>query len=492
MWHDGASVNILCLTSEAAPFAKIGGLADVMAALPRHLHRAGNDVKVFLPFYGTVDTSRGRFSLVPGLNDIDIRIGPHQYQVSIVAAEAPGYPLAVHLVHCPVLYHRASIYTSDPDEHLRFLVLSAAALAACQRLQFAPDVVHCNDWQTALTPLALKTLYAWDRLFERARTLLTIHNLQYQGSFGSHIVADMGMGGSAHLFHQDQLRAGRVNFLLHGILYADGVSTVSPTYAREIQTEQHGAGLDEYLRARSSSVVGILNGVDYDEWSPDRDTHIVQRYNADDVAGKERNKEALLAALGLPYLPGVPVIGIVSRLAGQKGFALLRDVMPDLLRRHGFQFCVLGSGEGRFEEMFEQMQQAFPRQVCFYRGFSNRLAHMIEAGADMFLMPSIYEPCGLNQMYSLRYGTVPIVHRTGGLADTVQQWNPLTGEGNGILFDNHDEAGLRWAIEAALVLYRDRGAWRRLMRNGMAEDFSWEAQAKLYERLYAMLQNLRP
>jgi starch synthase len=279
--------------------------------------------------------------------------------------------------------------------------------------------------------------------------------------------------------------------LLHGILYADGISTVSPTYAREIQTEQHGAGLDGTLRARSSTVVGILNGVDYEEWSPERDRHIAHPYSADDLAGKERNKQELLAALGLPYVEGVPVIGVVSRLAGQKGFGLLREVMPGLLARHGFQLTALGSGERHLEEMFTRLQQRFPRQVCFYRGFSNRLAHLIEAGADMFLMPSVYEPCGLNQMYSLRYGTVPIVHRTGGLADTVRPWRPSTGEGTGILFDHHDQAGLRWAIEAALALYRDRDAWRRLMLNGMEEDFSWDAQSRSYEQLYRAVQNVR-
>jgi starch synthase len=484
-------VNLLYLTAEAAPFAKTGGLGDVLGVLPRQLHQRGHDVRVFLPFYGSIDTSKASFELVPGLNDIDIRLGRHHYQVSIVAARAPGSDVPVHLVHCPPLYHRASIYTTDPDEHLRFLVLGAAALAACQRTRFAPDVVHCNDWQTALVPMALKTIYAWDRLFERTRSLLTIHNLNYQGMFGAHIVADTGMGGTPHVFHQDQLRAGRVNFLLHGILYADGVSTVSPTYAREIQTEQYGAGLDPYLRARSSTVVGILNGVDYDEWSPGKDRHIAERFDIHDLRGKERDKEALLTSLGLPYVKGVPVIGIVSRLAGQKGLALLRDVMPDLLRRHGFQMTVLGSGEHRLEEMFAQLQRQFPRQVCFYNGFSNQLAHMIEAGADMFLMPSAYEPCGLNQMYSLRYGTVPIVFRTGGLADTVKQWDPDTGQGTGILFDHHDAAGLAWAVETSLVLYRDRPAWRRLMLNGMGENFSWDAQAQLYEELYARLQALR-
>ncbi len=483
-------MNLVFLTSEAAPFAKTGGLADVLAALPRHLHGAGHDVKVFLPFYGSIDTRKLELEPLPGLRDIDIHLGSHRYQVSIVAATAPGNPLPYYLVHCPVLYHRASIYTTDPDEHLRFLVLCHAALAACQRLAFAPDVIHCNDWQTGLVPLSLRTVYAWDRLFERTRTLLTIHNLNYQGSFGAHVVPDTGIGGTPHLFHQDQLRAGRVNFLLHGILYADGISTVSPTYAREIQGEALGAGLDGYLRARSSTVVGILNGVDYDEWSPERDRHIPHRFSAEDLSGKEGDKAALLGSLGLPHVAGVPVIGIVSRLAGQKGFALLGDVLPDLLRRHGFQLAVLGSGEGRFEEMFGQLQRAFPRQVCFYRGFSNQLAHLIEAGSDMFLMPSIYEPCGLNQMYSLRYGTVPIVYRTGGLADTVVQWNPSTGEGTGVLFDHHDEAGLRWAIEAALALYRDRAAWRRMMLNGMAENFSWDAQTKLYEELYSRLQRL--
>jgi starch synthase len=483
-------VNLVFLTSEAAPFAKTGGLADVLAALPRQLQRAGHDARVFLPFYGTVDTSKGSFEVLPEMKDIDIRLGPHRYQVSIVAATPPGAESPVYLVHCPVLYHRPGLYTTDPDEHLRFLVLGAAALAACQRMRFAPDIVHCNDWQSALVPLALRTMYAWDRLFERARTLLTIHNLNYQGVFGAHVLNDTGMGGSAHLFHQDQLRAGRINFLLHGIMYADGISTVSPTYAREIQGEERGAGLDPFLRARSSTVVGVLNGVDYDEWSPERDRHIPHPFSADDLSGKERNKEALLSALGLPYVRGVPVIGIVSRLAGQKGFALFREVMPDLLRRHGFQLVLLGSGENRLEEIFAGLQQAFPRQVCFYRGFSNQLAHMIEAGADMFLMPSIYEPCGLNQMYSLRYGTVPIVFRTGGLADTVHLWDPDTGEGTGILFDHHDPPGLRWAIETALGLYRDTATWRRLMLNGMRENFSWEAQARLYEELYGRLQAL--
>jgi starch synthase len=481
-------VNILYVASEVARYAKTGGLADVSAALPQYLRRAGHDVRVFMPYYSRVDDKGATLEIV--LRDIEIRLGRHRYEVAIVRAERPG-DAPVHLVHCPALYQRASIYTNDPDEHLRFLVLTRAALEACGRMRFAPDVLHANDWQAALAPLTLKVRYSWDRIFDRTRTLLAIHNLNYQGMFRADIVADTGLADAAHLFHQDQLREGRVNFLLHGILYADGVSTVSPTYASEIQTAELGANLDPFLRARSTTVVGILNGVDYGEWSPEHDTLIPARYSAADMAGKATNKAALLARFGLPHVPRVPVIGIVSRLAGQKGFALLGDVMSGLLRRHGFQLVVLGSGESRFEQLFGGLAASFPNQVGFYRGFSNELAHLIEAGADMFLMPSRYEPCGLNQMYSLRYGTVPIVHKTGGLADTVQLWDPRDHTGTGIVFDHFTGEGLTWAIEVALATYRNPAAWQALVANGMTANFSWDRQGKLYEELYRRLTVMR-
>jgi starch synthase len=477
-------VNVLFVTSEVAPLAKTGGLADVSAALPAYLTSAGHDVRTFVPFYGTLKTDGLTLTVV--IRELELRLGPHRYAVSIVLGERAG-AAPVYLVNCPALFHRASIYTNDNDEHLRFLVLSRAALDACQLLGFTVDIVHCNDWQASLLPLLVKTRYMWDQRFARAKSLLTIHNLQYQGGFPASILPDTGLADSAHLFHQDQLRAGRLSFLWHGILYADGISTVSPTYANEIQRPELGAGLDPLLRERSSSVVGILNGVDYDEWSPERDRLIPSRFDVDDLTGKARCKQALLAKLGLPHHERVPVIGIVSRLAGQKGFALLESTMPALLRAHGFQLVVLGSGESRFETLFGELARAFPAQVAFYRGFSNELAHLIEAGADMFLMPSVYEPCGLNQMYSLRYGTVPIVHATGGLADTVELWDPETRRGNGISFARHDPAGLVWAIEAALQLYRDPATWRKLIDNGMRADFSWQRQGKLYELVYERL-----
>jgi len=475
-------VNVLFVASEMAPFAKTGGLADVMAALPAYLHRAGHDTRVVLPLYDRVDTSKELFEAIM---DIEVGLGAHLYACKIFRVRLNGMP--VYFVHCPALYARGRLYTRDADEHRRFLCLSYAAIIICQRLDFAPDILHCHDWQASLLPMIVKTLVAKDPRFARTRSLLTIHNLMYQGSFPVAIGPDTNLGAVSHLFHQDLMKAGRVNFLLQGILYADGVSTVSPTYAKEIQGAQYGGGLDAYLRARSTTVVGILNGVDYGEWSPEQDKHIPHAFSAKDLAGKERDKQHLLTSLGLPYVQGVPVLGVVSRLVGQKGFKLFEPVMFELLRSKGFQLVVLGSGEPGLEDMFRRMQGQFPRQVCFYNGFKNALAHLIEAGADMFVMPSIYEPCGLNQLYSLRYGTVPIVHRTGGLADTVKQWSPRTGEGTGFVFDHHDEAGLRWAIEAALGTYRDQNQWQRLIQNGMGQDFSWDAQGKLYELVYGKL-----
>jgi starch synthase len=475
-------VNILGVSSEMAPYAKTGGLADVLGALPRYLRRSGHDVRVFVPLYDRIDTRS--LKLEPAIADLDVRLGVHRYRCRILQDSANP---SAWFVDCPELYHRGAIYTHEADEHRRFVALNWAALMACQRLGFAPDVVHCNDWQTGMLPLILKVHFGWDALFARTRTLLTIHNLNYQGGFSSSILPDLNLNGSEHLLHQDLLRQGRINFLLQGILYADGISTVSPTYAREIQTEEHGAGLDGFLRARRSSVVGILNGVDYDEWSPETDRYIPSRYSRDDLSGKAQNKEAMLGQFGLPHVPGVPVIGIVSRLVGQKGFDLIPEVLPALLERRDLQLVVLGSGEARLEEMFMRLRGAYPRQVAFHRGFSNPLAHLIEAGSDMFLMPSRYEPCGLNQMYSLRYGTVPIVHRTGGLADTVHLWNPRTGVGTGFPFEHHDAGGLRWGVETAMRIYRDASQWSRLMLNGMEQDFSWTAQSRLYELLYTRL-----
>lgn len=494
-------LRICMVSAELTPFAKTGGLGDVVAALSAHLHRAGHDVRLFLPFYSSLDRRGQSFVAVEFLRDIPIHIGHRRYECTIYASPLPGSvspggneggqgPLPVYFVHCPALFDRPKLYTSDWDEAIRFLLLSRAALECCQRMGLAPDVVHANDWHTALLPLLLQTVYSWDQLFARTRTLLTIHNIGYQGVIGAHLLDDLGLGAIASRFHQEHLAAGYINILETGLLYADVLTTVSHTYAREIMTPDYGSGLDPLLRARADRLVGIVNGIDTDEWNPETDTYVPHHFNRDDLAGKERAKQHLLQSLAMPYREGIPVFGIVSRLTAQKGFDLLFEPLPHFLAHRPMQLVALGSGEPKLEAWFAWLQSAFPGQVCFYRGYSNELAHLIEAGADAFLMPSRYEPCGLNQMYSLRYGTVPIVRKTGGLADTVELWDPATKTGTGIVFDHLNADGAGWAINTALDLYADRDSWRQMQRNGMAKDYSWTRQVGEYVRLYRQLQLL--
>jgi starch synthase len=477
-------MRICFATSELAPLAKVGGLADVSGALPRELMAQGHDVHVYLPLYRRVREHGLALAPDPALHALPLQLGRRTYRYSVLTARLPGSNLDVRLVDCPALYERPGIYTQDDDEHLRFLLLTRAAIECCQRLQWAPDVLHCHDWQTAMAPLYLKTVYHWDRLFERTRTVLTIHNLGYQGTFPAAALEDLGLGDGAHLLHQEDLRAGRIGFLKTGIAYADALTTVSPTYAREIQTEPLGMGLDALLRRRAGSLAGILNGVDTSEWDPRTDRHLAARYSEKSLWRKEKNKQALLESLGLEYVKGVPVIGIVSRLSAQKGIELLEPTVPEVLRERDARFVALGSGEPRLDQILHSIQARFPGRAAFYRGFSDELAHRIEGGADLFLMPSLYEPCGLNQMYSMRYGTAPVVRATGGLADTVRHFDPATGVGTGFVFEHFTTDGLRWALGEALRAYDDPKAWRRLQLNGMATDFSWGAQALEYDELY--------
>jgi starch synthase len=464
-------VRILFVASEVAPYAKTGGLADVAGALPRALRALGHDVRVFMPLYPRVKTPR-----VEVFPEHLVPIGKHGYSFALhKAAHEETY-----FVHCPAAYNRPSIYAGDGDEHLRFLLLSRAALEGALRIGFVPDVIHCNDWQTGLIPLLVKTTYP---ALARARTLLTIHNLGYQGVFPANVVPELGLGGAAQFLHQDDLRAGRIGFLLHGLLYADGLSTVSPSYAREIQTADQGFGLQDLLRARSSRLVGILNGIDDAEWNPSIDKRIPVHYDADSLDKKVGNKRALLQRVGLPPADEVPVFGIVSRMAAQKGFDLCAEVLPRLLAHVDSRVVVLGSGEPRLEQIFVDLYRRFPKRLRFSTGYDDDLAHLIEAGSDFFLMPSRYEPCGLNQLYSLRYGTVPIVHKTGGLADTVDR-------SVGFAFEHHDAAGLEWAIMAALATYRDPAAYRELQQAGMAKDYSWARQAQHYVGVYQRLQEI--
>jgi starch synthase len=479
--------QICFVTSEVAPYAKTGGLGDVCSALPKALSRNGHLVRVFLPLYASARAVAGETEVVETARDVRVTFGGATYEFTLRKTLLPGSEAELYLIDCPALYDRPSIYTQDPDEHRRFLLLSRAALEGCRRLRWGPDVVHCHDWHASFLPLHLKTVDRWDRLFDGTRTVLTIHNLGHQGVFPSQILEETWMGGSPDLLDRDDLAAGRISFLKTGILYADAITTVSPTYAEEIRTPEHGMGLDLLLRARSRSLVGILNGVDYSEWNPRSDRHIPFHYSAASLWRKEKNKAELLRSMGLSFEPHVPVIGIVTRLSAQKGLDLIEHAMPGILQRRDVRFVALGSGDARYARMLRGLQAAFPGKVSFYDGFQERLAHLIEAGSDLFLMPSRYEPCGLNQMYSLRYGTVPIVRKTGGLADTVEPFDPSTGEGTGFVFEHYTPEGLRWATELALEVYRDPAAWLRIVTAGMSRDFSWEKQARRYSELYDRL-----
>ncbi len=478
--------RICFVASEVAPLAKTGGLADVAGSLPRYLHARGHDIRVFMPLYSSIGLSALGATPVDSAQHVELQLGDHRYRFSVLEARLPDSSVPLYLIHCPAAFDRPSIYTNAPDEHLRFLVLQRAALETCQRLVFAPDIVHCNDWHTALMPLLLKSAYAWDRLFANARTVLSIHNIGYQGFFPAATLYDVGTD-VRDLVDPIVHSSGDFNWLREGIRHAHRVSTVSPTYAQEICTTLGGHGLDTVLRARGDGVVGILNGVDYSEWNPATDRYLKHRYSIDDLSGKAATKRALLDWLNLPVASSTPLIGIVSRMTVQKGFDLLFDALPDVLMSRDVALVALGSGEARYEDFFASLQHRFPDRVSFHRGYNEELSHLIEAASDMFLMPSQYEPCGLNQMYSLKYGTVPIVRRTGGLADSVQMWDPATRTGTGIVFNDFDAPAVQWAIHTALDLYKDQETWNQIVRNAMSQDFSWEKQTGEYERLYASL-----
>jgi starch synthase len=480
---------ICLLAAEVAPLSKTGGLADVAGALTRYLHGAGHEVRLFSPAYDFIDRSACAAEPVAGLAQIPLTLGSHSYEFSVLRASLPQ-GAAAYLIDCPELYARGPIYTSDPDEHLRFLALTRAALSACLHLRFAPQIIHCNDWHTAFAPLYLRTVYADEPLFARAQSVLTIHNIGYQGIFAAAQVADLGLSAQARrLLYSPELTAGRINALRHGILYADTITTVSPTHAREICSDEYGMGLQDSLRTRAAqgALAGILNGVDYEEWDPRRDRYLPLHFDSDSLTVKKQLKGELLARRRLGSSAEVPLAGMVSRLAGQKGIELMFESLPRVLERRALSLVVLGSGEPRYEQFFGDLEQRFPGRVSYQRGYHDDLAHWIEAASDMFLMPSRYEPCGLNQMYSLRYGTVPIVRRTGGLADSVEHYDPASGRGTGVVFNDFDTSAFEWALNTALDLYASPGEWTRMVRNGMQCDFSWQHQGAQYVELYRRL-----
>jgi starch synthase len=467
--------RILMVASEASPFVKTGGLADVLGSLPAALVKRGNEVAVVLPRYRTavIDSSERIWREMP------LSVGPHRFTVAIDQAMRQG--VRYLFVDCPALYDRPGVYNEHnvdyPDNHIRFALLNQAAIGIARHI-FRPDIFHAHDWQAGLLAPYLRSTFAGDPTFFGSKCVLTIHNLGYQGNFWAVRMQEVGL--DPVLYHTEGLEfKGMISFLKGGIVFSDAVTTVSPTYAHEIQTPEYGFGFDGLLRSRNYKLRGILNGVDYVEWSPELDPHIPARFSADDLSGKAECKRQLLAELGLPYYGERPLIGIVSRFADQKGFDLFAEIAGPLSEEN-VALAVLGSGDRRFEDMFRHLAGARPDKFGVRIGYDNALAHRIEAGSDMFLMPSRYEPCGLNQIYSLRYGTVPIVRATGGLHDTVDS-------GTGFKFGEYSPGALAGAIGESLHAWQFRDAWMERMRRGMAKDFSWEASAAEYQRLYGEL-----
>jgi starch synthase len=473
-------MKILMVCAEFAPWAKTGGLADAVAGLSDALCARGHDVRVLLPRYAHLPLPRGTRHTFKGLG------GP--YRVAELEPEQQAEhggkrrsgPRLFLLDLAEVT--EETIYTGDARDAGRFLRLAAAGVAFSAADGWRPDVLHCHDWHTALAPV-------FQRLESRryVPSVLTLHNVGYQGVFSDATLAAAGFAALEQVLPADARAGGSTNFLRAGVRAADRVTTVSPTYAEEIRRPEFGLGLDDVLRARGPDLLGILNGVDYRVWSPEHDPFLPERYDATDLAPKRRLKKRLLERLQLAPDPDAPVIGVVSRLVVQKGVDLLPGVIPPLLEDTTACFVLLGSGEAVIAGQLRALADMHPTRVAFIEGYDEPLAHEIFSGADLTVVPSRYEPCGLTQMYALRYGTIPVVRSTGGLADTIQHFDPETGSGNGSVFLDADAGGVLWGLRTALKWYADPAIWSQLIRNAMAADFSWPLQVPLYEELYRSL-----
>jgi starch synthase len=474
-------MHIAFVASESVPFSKTGGLADVVGALPRALAAAGHEISVYIPHYRHTRISDERTVVESITVPFDDR-----YRFSSILTGAGYSGVRFFFVDYPPFFDREGLYGTAsgdfPDNAERFALFCRAVLEGSKILG-VPDVFHCHDWQAALVPVLLRTQYAEDPAFRDAGTVFTIHNMGYQGLFPPEILPLLMLPWDLFTIAKMEY-FGNVNFLKGALVYSDMITTVSRRYSQEIQTTEFGFGLEGVLRDRAQNLVGILNGVDYDEWNPQTDKFIAAHYSSDDLSGKRECKQDLLQSFGMMGADlNRPVIGIVSRFAAQKGFDLIGQVI-DRLALEDVLLMVLGSGDKLYEEMFLRLARRVPEKVAVRVAYDNALAHKVEAGADILLMPSRYEPSGLTQLYCLKYGTVPIVRATGGLDDTIDPWDVRTKKGTGFKFQEYSGEALLRAIHQALPLYRDSESWQRLMRNGMSKDFSWRVSAREYIRVY--------
>lgn len=479
-------MNISLISSEVAPFAKTGGLADVTGALPKYLARLGATVRVFLPYYRSVRAKALEFGVRPAQASIPLEWAGRRESFDLWESRQEG--LTAFFIDKPEFFDRDGLYGTTagdfPDNGERFGFFSKACLEAMKALAFHPDVIHAHDWQSALTLAYKRFAFAADPFFAGTKALFTIHNLGYQGSFGPEILERVGLPGS--LFNMEALEFyGRVNYLKAGILYGDAVNTVSVRYSQEIQTGEFGCGLDGLLRARSSVLSGVLNGVDYGAWDPATDPHLVASFGPGNLRGKSLCRQDLLKAMGLKA-QSAPVAGMVTRLASQKGLDILVEALDDLLET-GLVLVILGTGDAAIEKGLSAAVGSHPAQLALRLCYDETLAHKIYAGSDFLLIPSRYEPCGLTQMYALKYGTIPVVRATGGLEDTIQEFDPASKMGNGFKFRDPDPGDLVEAVKRALAVQKNKPLWGALRKNALACDFSWDRSAgeylKLYERL---------
>jgi len=480
-------MHVVFAASECVPFSKTGGLADVVGALPRALVSLGHKVSVYLPRYKQTKLTQA----TPVVRSVTVPFDD-EYRFCSVLDGGVRDGAQFYFVEYPPFFDRDALYGSKegdyPDNAERFALYCRAVLEASKILG-VPDVFHCHDWQSALVPVLLRHLYKDDPAFKSVGTVFTIHNIGYQGHFPPDTLPLLGLPWD--LFTINQLEFyGKANFLKGALTNSDFVTTVSKKYSQEIQTAEYGFGLDGVLRARAATVTGILNGVDYDEWSPEADKFIAAKFDAKDLTGKAACKKDLLTQFGAPDAdPKLPLIGIISRFAAQKGFDLIASI-ADRIAKEDVIVVALGTGDKQYEDLFKKMNQQFPKKFLVKVGFDNGLAHKIEAGSDMFLMPSQYEPCGLNQMYSLKYGTAPIVRATGGLDDTIEPWDAKTGKGTGFKFTDYTSDALFATIRAALGAFQDQKSWQKLIKNMMARDHSWDASAKEYVRVYDKVRQM--
>jgi starch synthase len=480
-------MKIAEVSPEIIPYAKTGGLADVVGTLPLYLEKAGHEISMFMPFYKSVKKSGIDIKLL----DItfDIPIDDIKHTVTLWKSIHHGSKnIAIYFIQRDEYYDRDALYGTESgdyqDNSERFIFFSRAVIEAIKRLGLSIDIIHCHDWQTALIPVYLKTLFKHDEKLSSIKTVLTIHNLAYQGIFRQEDMKLTGLDMS--LFNWRNLEHwGKVNFLKCGIVFADIVTTVSKKYAEEIRTVEFGCGLEDVIKEYENKLYGIINGVDYTEWSPENDNLISHQYSVEDISGKALCKKHLQKTLNLPQAE-VPLLGMISRLAEQKGVDLLIVIMDDLMKRD-LQLVILGIGDEKYHQMLKEAVPKYNSKLSVNIMFDNKLAHEIETGADIFLMPSKYEPCGLNQMYSLRYGTIPVVRETGGLADTIidaNDENLKNGTATGFTMKGYFAAELLFSIDRALELYKSKAQWRSLIRNAMKQDWSWEKSADEYVELF--------